>query len=209
MIVAIEAASTDLSLALAEPDGSLIVDEGWTADQRRTHELLPRLLALLDRSGRALEQTTALAVGIGPGSFTGLRVAMSIAKGVAFGLERPLVGIPSLAAWLEAGPEARSALVRAGAREAYLLERAGALSLVDPEAARAAATPAVAPRELAAAFELGETRPPFAAAATIARLGAVRLATDPAGDELERLEPGYLRGPRGIGPVPEGAVRWL
>lgn len=210
MIVAIEAASTDLSLALAEPGGRLIADEGWTADQRRTHELLPRLLALLERSGRTIGETSAVAVGIGPGSFTGLRVAMSVAKGLAFGLQRPVVGIPSLAAWLEAVPDAQSALVRAGAREAYLLDRASAsLSVVDPEAARAAATPAVAAGELAAAFELAGTRPPLAAAATIARLAAGRLADGPAGDDLDRLEPGYLRGPRGIGPVPEGAVRWL
>lgn len=210
MIVAIEAASTDLSLALAETDGTLVAEEGWTADQRRTHELLPRLLALLERSERTLEAASALAVGIGPGSFTGLRVAMSVAKGLAFGLRRPVVGIPSLAAWLDAFPEARSALVRAGAREAYLLDRAtGALSVVDPDGARAAAVPAVAPTELAHGFELRDTLPPFAAAAVIARLAAHRLAEHPSGDDLDRLEPGYLRGPRGIGPVPEGAVRWL
>ncbi len=210
MIIAIDAAATDLSLALAAPDGAELASEGWSADHRRTHELLPRLLALIERSGHVLEEASALAVGIGPGSFTGLRVAMSLAKGLAFSLGRPIVGVPSLVAWLEAEPDARVALARAGAREAFLLERAsGELQIVDPDTARAAPAPAVAAIELADAFGLAGTRPPFAAASAIARLAAGRLAAEPAGDDLDRLEPGYLRGPRGIGQVQEGAVRWL
>lgn len=210
MIIAIDAAATDLSLALAAPDGAELASEGWSADQRRTHELLPRLLALIERSGHVLEEASALAVGIGPGSFTGLRVAMSLAKGLAFSLGRPIVGVPSLVAWLEAEPDARVALARAGAREAFLLDRAsGELRIVDSETARTAPAPAVAATELADAFGLAATRPPFAAASAIARLAARRLAAEPAGDDLDRLEPGYLRGPRGIGQVQEGAVRWL
>ena len=210
MIIAIEAAATDLSLALAWPDGRELARDGWTADQRRTHELLPRLLALIDRSGHALEETSALAVGIGPGSFTGLRVAMSIAKGLAFALERPIVAVPSLAAWLDAEPDARFALARAGASEAFLLDRAsGELRVVGQEEAVDAGGPGVVATELAEAFGMSATRPPFAAAATIARIAADRLAVEPAGDDLETLEPGYLRGPRGIGQEQEGAVRWL
>lgn len=209
MIIAIEAASSDLSLALAAPDGRELASDGWTADQRRTHELLPRLLALIERSGHALEEVSVLAVGIGPGSFTGLRVAMSIAKGLAFALERPIVGVPSLAAWLDAEPQARFALARAGAREAFLLDRSsGELRVVGPEEA-ATTGPAVVATELAEAFGMSGTRPPFAAAATIARIAAERLADAPQGDDLETLEPGYLRGPRGIGRVQEGAVTWL
>lgn len=209
MIIAIEAASSDLSLALAAPDGRELASDGWTADQRRTHELLPRLLALIERSGHALEEVSVLAVGIGPGSFTGLRVAMSIAKGLAFALERPIAGVPSLAAWLDAEPQARFALARAGAREAFLLDRSsGELRVVGPEEA-ATTGPAVVATELAEAFGMSGTRPPFAAAATIARIAAERLADAPQGDDLETLEPGYLRGPRGIGRVQEGAVTWL
>ncbi len=210
MIIAIDAAATDLSLALAAPDGAELAGDGWSADRRRTHELLPRLLALIERSGHVLEEASALAVGIGPGSFTGLRVAMSLAKALAFSLGRPIVGVPSLVAWLEAEPDGRVALARAGAREAFLLDRAsGELRIVDPEAARTVPGPAVAATELAEAFGLTGTRPPFGAASAIARLAAERLAAEPAGDDLDRLEPGYLRGPRGIGQVQEGAVRWL
>ncbi|MGH2781301.1 MAG: tRNA (adenosine(37)-N6)-threonylcarbamoyltransferase complex dimerization subunit type 1 TsaB, partial [Thermoleophilaceae bacterium] len=91
MIVAIEGASTELSLALAEPDGTLIADDGWTSAQRQSAELLPRLLGLLDRSNRTLGDLGAVAVGLGPGSFTGLRVAMALGKGLALAAGRPLV----------------------------------------------------------------------------------------------------------------------
>ena len=98
--------------------------DGWSAGQRQAHELLPRLLALLERTAAASATVTALAVGIGPGSFTGLRVGMSVAKGLAFALERPIVGVPSLAAWLASEPDAAAAVARAGARDAYLLRAA-------------------------------------------------------------------------------------
>jgi tRNA threonylcarbamoyladenosine biosynthesis protein TsaB len=210
VIIALDAASTDLSLALTTFEGDEIASDGWTSDQRRTHELLPRLLTLIEQGGHALDEMQAVAVGIGPGSFTGLRVAMSLAKGLAFALRRPIVGVPSLAAWLAAEPEASNALARAGAHEAFLLDReSGELRVVDAAAAGAAGGPSVVATELAAAFGLSDTRPPFAAASTIARLAAQRLALDAAGDDLDRLEPGYFRGPRGIGQSQEGAVRWL
>lgn len=201
MIVAIESASTDLSLALAEPDGALIAVDGWSAGRRQGSELLPRLLALLAAHRRTVRDATALAVGTGPGSFTGLRVGMSVGKGLAVALGLPLVGVPSLEAWLVAEPGAGGALARAGAREAFLLERGGAAPLVvDRDRIERRDAALVAPVELAAAFELPATRPPYGAAAAIAVIAAARLVADPRGDDLARLEPAYLRAPRGIGP---------
>ncbi|HET9879932.1 MAG TPA: tRNA (adenosine(37)-N6)-threonylcarbamoyltransferase complex dimerization subunit type 1 TsaB [Candidatus Limnocylindria bacterium] len=201
MIIAVESASTDLSLALAEADGSLIALDGWTAGRRQGSELLPRLLALLEAHNRRLDATTAIAVGIGPGSFTGLRVGMSVAKGIAFGLQRPIVGIGSLDAWLAAESGAAGALARAGAREAYLLERGSVAPLVvDREAIGERPIGLVAPTELAEAFGLPRAVAPHRAAAALATLAVHRLAAEPAGDDLRRLEPAYLRAPRGIGP---------
>ena len=118
MIVAIDGAATDLSVAIAESDGSPIADAAWSSAQRQSAELLPRLLDLIAANGRGMASISGVAVGLGPGSFTGLRVAMALAKGLAFGLGRPLVGVPSLAAWLESEPGAVAALSRAGARDA-------------------------------------------------------------------------------------------
>jgi tRNA threonylcarbamoyl adenosine modification protein YeaZ len=201
MIIAIESASTDLSLALADRDGRVLALDGWSAGRRQGGELLPRLLALLEANGRSLTEASAVVVGSGPGSFTGLRVGMSVAKGICAGLSLPIIGLPSLVAWLDAEPQCAAALVRAGAREAYLLERGHEdPQLVERDAIADGAMPLVAPVELAEAFGLTDARPPHRAAEVLAARAAARLAEDPAGDDLRRLEPIYLRAPRGIGP---------
>jgi tRNA threonylcarbamoyladenosine biosynthesis protein TsaB len=208
VIIAIDGASTDLSLAVAEEDGTLLGDDAWSSVQRQSAELLPRLLALLERLERPLRDTTLVGVGTGPGSFTGLRVAMALAKGVAVGLRIPIVGIPSLEAWLDADPEAVAAVARAGARDAYVLERGRAAPhIVDRDELPVDAT-VVAAEEVAAAFGLVAARRPRGAIAISSR-AATRMAADPAGDDLRTLEPIYLRAPRGV-PVESGErVRWL
>jgi tRNA threonylcarbamoyl adenosine modification protein YeaZ len=213
MIVAIESASTDLSVAIAADDGTRLAEDGWRSDRRGGHELLPRLLALLAASGHRLDQASAFAVGHGPGSFTGLRVGMSVAKGLALGLGRPIVGVPSLEAWLEAEPAARAAVSRAGAREAYLLMRGEEMPRIvdwDGLPSGADAAPLVAAAELAEAFGLSAARAPTRAAASVAAMAAARLAIDPAGDDLARIEPFYLRPPRGLGQLAPSAevVTW-
>lgn len=210
MIIALDAASSDLSVAISQPDGVALDAIAWSTPQRQSAELLPRLLALLDRNDRRLAEATGIAVGSGPGSFTGLRVAMALAKGLAFALDRPIVGVPSLAAWLEVEPGAVAALARAGAREAYVQGRdADAPMIVDrDELGRLRTVTVVAPTELAAAFGLEAARQPRAAGA-IARAAAERLAREPAGDDLPALEPIYLRAPRGVAATSEERVRWL
>jgi tRNA threonylcarbamoyladenosine biosynthesis protein TsaB len=205
VIVAIESASADVSIALADPDGTLRRVDGWSAGQRQSHELLPRITALLQADGSALTGVSALAVGIGPGSFTGLRVSMSVAKGLAVALDRPIVGVPSLPAWLESEPEAAAAVARAGARDAYLLRRGVAVAeIVDRDLLAGVTGPLVAAAELIAAFGLADAVQPLRAAAAVARQAAVRLREDPTGDDLSRLEPAYLRAPRGVAPAAAG-----
>jgi tRNA threonylcarbamoyl adenosine modification protein YeaZ len=209
MIIALESASSDPSIALATPDGAAFAVDGWAGEGRQASELLPHLLVLLARSGRELSDATALAVGTGPGSFTGLRVSMSLAKGIAFALGVPICGVPSLAAWLIAEPEAAAAAARAGAQEAYLLVRGEPEPRIVASAelhALLGGSPVAAPSELASAFGLVNARSPFAAAPAIASLAVERLAALPGGDDLDRLEPQYVRAPRGIGPS-SGEVR--
>lgn len=211
MIVAIEAASTDLSVALADPDGSIVAVDAWTSSRRQSAELLPRLLALIDANGRRLDQITGIGVGSGPGSFTGLRVAMALGKGLAVGLGRPIVAEPSLVAWLEADPSAELAIARAGARDAYVQARGpSGPRLADREelTKRLDARAVVAPAELADAFGIANARAPRGAVA-IARTVAARLADDPRGDDPRTVEPIYLRAPRGAVTQAEGEVRWL
>ena len=210
MIVAFDAASTDLSVAIAERDGAIVAEDAWTSPRRQSAELLPRLLAQLEREGRTLRDLVGVGVGSGPGSFTGLRVAMALAKGLAVALERPLVAVPSLSAWLDADPDADLAIARAGARDAYVLLRGDAEPMiVDRDALRGRLDghAAVVPAELAAAFGIDGHAPRGAAA--IARATAARLAEHPEGDDPRRVEPIYLRAPRGLPAQAEGEVRWL
>lgn len=210
MIVAIESASSDPSLALAAADGVAFATDGWAGEGRQASELLPRLLVLLARAGRELREATALAIGVGPGSFTGLRVSMSLAKGIALALRLPVFGVPSLGAWLEAEPRAAAAIARAGAQDAYLLTRGSS----EPRIVAASDLPELvqgslvaAPSELAAAFGLSGVLPPHDAAAAVARMAALRLGTEPWGDDLAGLEPWYLRPPRGVASQ-ETVSRW-
>jgi tRNA threonylcarbamoyladenosine biosynthesis protein TsaB len=210
MIVAIESASSDPSLALATPDGSVFAGDGWAGEGRQASELLPRLLVLLARAGRDLRDATGLAIGVGPGSFTGLRVSMSLAKGIALALRVPVVGVPSLAAWLEAEPRAVAAIARAGAQDAYLLARGEVEPRIvagpDLEATLGSSLVA-ASSEMALAFGLAGALPPREAASAVARQAAGRLERDPRGDDLAGLEPWYLRAPRGA-PSAEAVSRW-
>lgn len=204
MIIALESASSDPSVAIATPDGSSIAVDGWRGEGRQASELLPHLLVLLDSAGRDLHEATALAVGTGPGSFTGLRVSMSVAKGLSLALGVPLVGVPSLAAWLASEPDARAAAARAGAQEAYLLFRDESEPRIVAAAELAdllAGSIAVVPTELAEAFTLIDARSPRLAAGAVASMAAIRLDGDPRGDDLDRLEPWYVRAPRGVAPT--------
>ena len=125
---------------------------------------------------------------------------MSLAKGLSVGLDRPIIGVPSLVAWLDAAPGASTAVARAGAREAYVLSRASSEPrIVDRDALATMRGPLVAPSELAEAFSLVGTVPPRAAGA-IAKRAADRLAAAPSGDDLAELEPIYVQAPRGLGP---------
>jgi tRNA threonylcarbamoyladenosine biosynthesis protein TsaB len=211
VIIAIESASTDSSLALLEPGGAPIGLDGWSGTPGQGRELMPRLDELISRHGRHLHDATAVAVGTGPGSFTGLRVGMSVAKGLALGLRVPILGVSSLDAWLDAEPDARAALSRAGAREAFVLvrgDREPAVVAADDLPPATRSEPVVAPADVAEAFGLAAARSPTRAALTIGARAVARLAADPAGDELATLEPTYLRLPRGLERVPTEAVRW-
>jgi tRNA threonylcarbamoyladenosine biosynthesis protein TsaB len=83
---------------VAVVDDTRVLAEGHTAMKRADREMLmPLVSATLERAGIAARSVERIACGAGPGSFTSLRIAASIAKGLALGLDRPLVAVPSLA----------------------------------------------------------------------------------------------------------------
>ncbi len=95
MIVAIDSSTDIASLALAK-DGKVLAETSWRCGQNHSVELLPRLTQLLDEAKVNLKDTSCVIVAKGPGSFNGLRVGLSTAKGLAFSLSVPIIGISSL-----------------------------------------------------------------------------------------------------------------
>ena len=211
MIIAIESASPDQSVALADDAGTVLEAGSWTADRGQGGELLPRLGDLLAHQETTWGDVHAVAVGIGPGSYTGLRVGLALAKGLSAGLGCPIIGVGSLVAWLEAVPDAAGALARAGSTEAYGLLRGDRVAQVIAFSALLAAARdrrLVAPRELADALGLTHASPPVDAARAIASLSAARLRRGEV-DDVARLEPAYLRPPRGLPDNAPAPVTWL
>jgi tRNA threonylcarbamoyladenosine biosynthesis protein TsaB len=95
MLLAIDSATRTLSIALH--DGQEIIAEStWNTANRHTVELSPAIKYLLERSQRTTEDLSILAVSQGPGSFNGLRIGFSVAKGLAMALNIPLLAIPTL-----------------------------------------------------------------------------------------------------------------
>jgi len=92
MQLAIDTSTDTASLALVQ-DGEVLAELTWRCGQNHTVQLLPHLAHLLDKTEVNLQSLSCIIVARGPGSFNGLRVGISTAKGLAFSLRIPIVGI--------------------------------------------------------------------------------------------------------------------
>jgi len=95
MLLALDTATQYASIALYDGD-SVLAELNWRSERRHTVELAPQVDALFALRDIAPQDITALAVAIGPGSYTGTRIALSYAKGIVAATGLPLVGIPTL-----------------------------------------------------------------------------------------------------------------
>ncbi len=96
-IIALEAATEAGGVALLEGP-RLLAEQSFDESQRSASTLLVTLDELLQRVGRNLDDFQLIALSIGPGSFTGLRVGLAMALGLCFDTERRVVPVPTLAA---------------------------------------------------------------------------------------------------------------
>jgi tRNA threonylcarbamoyladenosine biosynthesis protein TsaB len=102
-ILSIETSTVQGSVALAEGEHPVVALE-HRRENAHGDSILPLVEQALAAAGWSRGQLDRIAVGIGPGSFTGLRVGIAIAQGLSEGLEVPLVGVPSLQAMALAAP---------------------------------------------------------------------------------------------------------
>ena len=98
-LLAFDTATEQLSIALAL-HGEVFTHEAAGGAQASA-TLIPAILALLAQAGVTLADLDAIAFGRGPGAFTGLRTACSVAQGLAFGAAKPVLPIDSLLAVAE------------------------------------------------------------------------------------------------------------
>ncbi len=94
MILAIDTATR--SAGLAVHDGASVRAEfTWDTADHHTVELMPRVVEMLTQIDVPIDRISGLAVSIGPGSFTGVRVGVAAAKGLALARSLPIVGVRS------------------------------------------------------------------------------------------------------------------
>jgi tRNA threonylcarbamoyladenosine biosynthesis protein TsaB len=120
VFISLDSSTLTLSLALADrtPSGIRILEEVSFGPPRKQSEMLPGLIAeLLGRHSLKFEALEGIAVGLGPGSFTGLRIGISTAKAVAYAAGIKIAGVSSLAAMAAEGPEGALLLPTAVARQ--------------------------------------------------------------------------------------------
>lgn len=220
LILALDTATRTPTLALVGADGALIDQRQWQSEHRHGEQLLERLNELLSGKGVTLADLTGVIVGIGPGSFTGLRIGLATAKTIAYSLDVPIVGVSTTqalalaAVWGDGARHEIAVTLPAGAADRYVdrMIIEGEIVL-DPEPAQliageAAFEEAVGEAELIAvdlagaedisddAIERGQAALAGLGGA-LARLGTQALAAGRA-DDVARLVPAYVALPRGI-----------
>jgi len=221
-ILAIDTATTRVVIATGTPGGVAAGVSTWTAGYRHGEYLLSSIGRFLGEQNIRRSRLVGIVVGTGPGAFTGLRVGIATAKGLAHGLEIPLVGVSTAEALIEAfeaaeGADTRTVLLLPAGRSDRIVVRAG----TPPVSLSAGEEPDLAPGERLVAVDLGGRAPDDAVARgetaraglgqALLRAGAARLAQitadGPATSELETLVPDYVTLPRGVRAT-TGTVEW-
>ena len=120
VVLAIDTAAPRLQLAVLRADGVVQTSIDDLA-QGHAEIIFPRIAVLLERNGLGYDDLTRIAVTTGPGSFTGLRIGLSAARGLGLALDIPVIGVPSLLAISLGAPRGQPLAVMLDARrdEAY------------------------------------------------------------------------------------------
>jgi tRNA threonylcarbamoyladenosine biosynthesis protein TsaB len=102
-VLALETSTSQAAVALVE-QGQLVLTRAHTRPKQSAERLLPLIAELLDEAGWSRQSLDRIGVSLGPGSFTGLRVGIACAQGLALGLDIPLLGVTALRAMARAVP---------------------------------------------------------------------------------------------------------
>ncbi|MFL5869754.1 MAG: tRNA (adenosine(37)-N6)-threonylcarbamoyltransferase complex dimerization subunit type 1 TsaB [Solirubrobacterales bacterium] len=217
-ILAIDTALRSAIVALARLDGTPIAETTWVAGYRHGETLLPSIARVLGESNIRRSRLRGIVVGTGPGAFTGLRVGLATAKGLARALGQPIVGVATGDALLLAAAESdeqpaeRFALLLPAGPSDRTLVRVGEAPVLLPGGTE----PELREGERLVAVDLEDRAPEPALAigrSAVRGLGQVLLREGGARlrqgrpDDLARLVPEYVTLPRGVAEA-SGEVAW-
>ncbi|MGI3165155.1 tRNA (adenosine(37)-N6)-threonylcarbamoyltransferase complex dimerization subunit type 1 TsaB [Pseudooceanicola sp. 200-1SW] len=163
----------------------------------QAERLVPLLEELLAEAGRTWANLDALAVGVGPGNFTGIRISVALARGLALGLKVPVLGVTGFDVLAEGQPRPVLATLPAPRGQVYaqlVTEDGAETSAAEPQLCPAEDLPAQAPGTALLGAAPGATPGPGNPAPALARIAARRLvAAKAAGTPLPAPAPFYLR----------------
>lgn len=103
-ILALETATIAGSIAIVDDGYGLISEVRVNLKIAHAERLMPSIQWILEASRVSIDDIDAFAVSIGPGSFTGLRIGLSTAKGLSYAANRPIVPVPTLDAFARTLP---------------------------------------------------------------------------------------------------------
>lgn len=103
LYLGIDTATAFLSLALWSPDRGVVAEARHEVGRDHAARIVPELQRLFDRARTDAASVTGVGVGVGPGSYTGVRVGLATAQGLARAWQVPIAGASSLAALALAG----------------------------------------------------------------------------------------------------------
>jgi len=95
MLLAVDTSTQSVGIALFDGN-QILCEESWISRRYHTVELANAVQSNLSRAGLSAADLHVLAVAIGPGSFTGLRIGLALIKGIAYTYQLPVIGIPTL-----------------------------------------------------------------------------------------------------------------
>jgi hypothetical protein len=213
-ILAIDTATRRIVIATGTPSGVADGISTWPAGYRHGETLLPSIGRFLGEQNIRRSRLVGIVVGTGPGAFTGLRVGIATAKGMAHGLGIPLVGVGTGEALLAASGVGRGVLLLPAGPTDRLVVRPGQRPVPLP----AGQEPELGDGETLIALDLDGRAPADALERgelayrglghELIRLGAEGLAAASAtSGELETLVPDYVTLPRGVRAA-DGSVTW-
>jgi tRNA threonylcarbamoyl adenosine modification protein YeaZ len=228
-ILAIDSGTSRVVIATGSIDGVSDGQSSWPAGHRHGETLLPSIGRFLGEQNIRRSRLAAVVVGTGPGAFTGLRVGIATAKGIAHGLGIPLVGVSTAQALLTAattagaGPLERLVLLLPAGPSDRVVVRADDRARLLPGGTE----PDISAGEIVVAVDLHGRAPDAAGrlglaahdglGAALLRIGAGELADLPAvagtiggpadHEALARVVPESVTLPRGVR-ASTGSIEW-